>query len=165
MKEQIEVITYEQDRLNYFTDLMNKAQERYKRLFKKHKDAPYLSDEAQALSDAGRETHFLGDVVELLEKGAGKQSEGLANDIAKICPDLVESGCGGFNCIACLTRQLEHMGYGNQREGEWREDVVAFCNVCSSCRAMVDRYAIKCNSGKLHYCPNCGAKMKGADNE
>ena len=29
MKEQIEVITYEQDRLNYFTDLMKKAQERY----------------------------------------------------------------------------------------------------------------------------------------
>lgn len=73
MKEQIEVITYEQDRLNYFTDLMNKAQERYNRLFKKHKDAPYLSDEAQALSDAGRETHFLGDVVEMLEKGYRKQ--------------------------------------------------------------------------------------------
>lgn len=80
MKEQIEVITYEQDRLNYFTDLMKKAQERYKRLFKKHKDAPYLSEEAQALSDAGRETHFLGDVVGMLEKGVGKQSEGLAND-------------------------------------------------------------------------------------
>lgn len=75
MKEQIEVITYEQDRLNYFTDLMKKAQERYKRLFKKHKDAPYLSEEAQALSDAGRETHFLGDVVEMLEKGYRKQRE------------------------------------------------------------------------------------------
>lgn len=75
MKEQIEVITYEQDRLNYFTDLMKKAQERYKRLFKKHKDAPYLSEEAQTLSDAGRETHFLGDVVGMLEKGYRKQSE------------------------------------------------------------------------------------------
>jgi len=66
-KVQIEVITYEQDRLNYFTDLMKKAQERYKRLFKKFKDAPYASEEAQALSDAGRETHFLGDVVGMLE--------------------------------------------------------------------------------------------------
>lgn len=75
MKEQIEVITYEQDRLNYFTDLMKKAQERYKRIFKKHKDAPYLSEEAQALSDAGRETHFLGDVVGMLEKDYRKQSE------------------------------------------------------------------------------------------
>lgn len=75
MKEQIEAITYEQDRLNYFTDLMKKTQERYKRLFKKHKDAPYLSEEAQALSDAGRETHFLGDVVGMLEKGDRKQSE------------------------------------------------------------------------------------------
>lgn len=70
--EQIEVITYEQDRLNYFADLMKKAQERYKRLFKKFKDAPYASEEAQALSDAGRETHFLGDVVGILE---GKQRE------------------------------------------------------------------------------------------
>lgn len=75
MEKQIEVITYEQDRLNYFTDLMNKAQERYNRLFKQHKDAPYASVEAQALSDAGREAQFYGDVVEMLEKGDHKQSE------------------------------------------------------------------------------------------
>jgi hypothetical protein len=72
-KQMIEVITYEQDRLNYFTDLMEKAQKRYKQLFKKYKDAPYVSEEAQMLSDAGRETHFLGDVVEMLEKGYRKQ--------------------------------------------------------------------------------------------
>lgn len=75
-KEQIEVITYEQDRLNYFTDLMQKSQKKYKRLFKRFKDAPYLSDESQRLSDAGREAHFYGDVVEMLEKGYRKQSVG-----------------------------------------------------------------------------------------
>lgn len=73
MKEQIEVITYEQDRLNYFTNLMNKAQKRYRRLFKKYKEAPILSDEYQQLGDAGRETQFFGDVVEMLEKGYRKQ--------------------------------------------------------------------------------------------
>ena len=54
---------------------------------------------------------------------------------------------------------LYNAGYRKQSESEWIEDVIAFCNVCSSCRAKVDRSAIKCNSGKLNYCPNCGAKM------
>lgn len=71
-KIEIEVITYEQDRLNYFTDLMKKSQKRYKRLFKKFKDAPYLSEESVLLSDAGRQAQFHGDVVEMLEKGANK---------------------------------------------------------------------------------------------
>ena len=62
-----------------------------------------------------------------------------------------------------FAEHLYNAGYRKQSEGEWREDVIAFCNVCSSCRAMVDRSAIKCNSGKLHYCPNCGAKMKGGE--
>lgn len=62
-----------------------------------------------------------------------------------------------------IAEQLYNEGYRKQSEGEWREDVIAFCNVCSSCRAMVDRSAIKCRSGKLHFCPNCGAMMKGAE--
>ena len=92
MHKQIEVITYEQDRLNYFVNLMQKAQKKYKRLFKKFKDAPYLSEEAQILSDAGRETHFYGDVVEMLEKSYRKQSEGEWK--------LGKSGCMYF-CSSC----------------------------------------------------------------
>ena len=76
MKEQIEVITYEQERLNYFTVLMAKAQRRYKRLCNKHKNAPYISYEAETVSDAGREAQFCKDVVEMLEKGYHKQSKG-----------------------------------------------------------------------------------------
>lgn len=53
--------------------------------------------------------------------------------------------------------------YRKQSEGEWKEDIIAFCNVCSACKAKVDRYAIKCNSGKLNFCPNCGAKMRKED--
>lgn len=97
MKEQIEVITYEQDRLNYFTDLMKKAQERYKRLFKKHKDAPYASEEAQALSDAGRETHFLGDVVGMLEV-VGALSATPTSAWISVEDRLPESGA---HCLLC----------------------------------------------------------------
>ena len=68
---EIKVVTYKEERLNYFTALYEKAKNKFDRLFKKHKDAPYLSDEFQKLSDAGHETEFLGDVVKML-----KQSEG-----------------------------------------------------------------------------------------
>ena len=72
-KKQIEikVVTYKEERLNYFTALYEKAKNKFDRLFKKHKDAPYLSDEFQKLSDAGHEAEFLADVVKML-----KQSEG-----------------------------------------------------------------------------------------
>lgn len=75
MKPEIEVITYERDRLDYFTNLMGKAQKRYKHLFKKYKDAPILSAETEVLNEAGRVAQFHGDVVEMLEKGYRKQSE------------------------------------------------------------------------------------------
>ena len=73
---EIKVFTYEQERLNYFTDLMNKANNKFNRLFKKYKDSPYLSEEFQRLSDAGHEAEFCKDVVKMLEKGYRKQSEG-----------------------------------------------------------------------------------------
>ena len=72
-KMRIEVITYERDRLNYFTELMVKAQKRYRRLFKKYKCAPILSAETEMLNEAGRIAQFHGDVVEMLEK---KYTEG-----------------------------------------------------------------------------------------
>ena len=70
-KIEIKVVTYKEERLNYFTALYEKAKNKFDRLFKKHKDAPYLSDEFQKMSDAGHEAEFLGDVVKML-----KQSEG-----------------------------------------------------------------------------------------
>lgn len=72
---EIKVTTYEEERLNYFERLMRESQYRYNRLFKRFKNAPIMSAEAQRLSDAGREVHFHGDVVEMLEKGYRKQSE------------------------------------------------------------------------------------------
>lgn len=73
MEAKIKVITYEQSRLEYFTNLMKHTQKTYNRLFKKFKDAPCISAGAIALSDAGAEVQFLCDVVEMLEKGYCKQ--------------------------------------------------------------------------------------------
>lgn len=47
------------------------------------------------------------------------------------------------------------------RHGEWNDNIIGFCNVCMECGVIVERAAIKNNSGKLNYCPNCGAKMDG----
>ena len=46
------------------------------------------------------------------------------------------------------------------RRVEWDENSVPFCNVCPKCGLVIDRTAIKNNSGKLHFCPNCGNSMK-----
>jgi beta-phosphoglucomutase-like phosphatase (HAD superfamily) len=37
--------------------------------------------------------------------------EEMANDIAKICPDLVDSGCLDKYCYACITEALLAQGY------------------------------------------------------
>lgn len=71
----IKSITYEEERLYFFVDQVSLAQKRYDRLYKTFKDAPYLSEGTQFLSDAGRELQFYKDVVEMLDEGYRKQSE------------------------------------------------------------------------------------------
>ena len=39
------------------------------------------------------------------------QIEEMANDLAKICPDLAENCCGQINCVTHLTLSLSKMGY------------------------------------------------------
>lgn len=90
-----------------------------------------------------------------------KQIEEMAETFDEMCDLDLLADCEEKDCSKCMATALYNAGYRKQREGEWKEDIIAFCNVCSACKAKVDRYAIKCNSGKLNYCPNCGAKMGG----
>ena len=67
---EIKVPTYKEDRLSFFVDKRKKVQRRYCQLEKTIKDAPYLSDLTQIMSDCGRELSFYNDVIEMLEKDA-----------------------------------------------------------------------------------------------
>ena len=100
MNKQIEVITYEQDRLYFFAEQVSLAQKKYDRLFKTFKDAPYLSEGAQFLSDAGRELQFYKDVVEMFDKGYRKQSEG-----EWIAKDNIKGRCSIATCSNCGTEK------------------------------------------------------------
>lgn len=76
MKVQFEVITYEKDRLDYFTALMKNAQMKYDRLYKRFERSPHLFDGTDALDEAGRKLRFYQDVVAMLEQDYRKQSVG-----------------------------------------------------------------------------------------
>ena len=92
---EIKVVTYKEERLNYFTALYEKAKNKFDRLFKKHKDAPYLSDEFQKLSDAGHEAEFLGDVVKMLKQSEGEWKENNQTD------EYICSLCGAVAPVDC----------------------------------------------------------------
>lgn len=96
----LHLITYEEDRLNYFTDLMEKAQKSFDRLNKRFEKSPHLFVGTDLLGDAGRELQFHKDVVEILKQGCRKQNEGewKGNGYLKNC-----SECGNvvnFNNVS-----------------------------------------------------------------
>ena len=91
-----------------------------------------------------------------------KQIEELANDIASICPDLVDSGCMGYDCVACLTRKLNKLGYRKQSKGEWVYNPSG--EMLLGTDAPLDYVCSLCGNTATDpfcYCPDCGAKMKG----
>lgn len=65
--------------------------------------------------------------------------------------------------IEAVAERLIAEGYRKQRKGEWEKrtfiifDSVKVAYRCSECNTTWD--------ATTHFCPNCGAKMKGAYNE
>jgi hypothetical protein len=108
-EKQIEIksITYEEERLYFFVDQVSLAQKKYDRLYKTFKDAPYLSEGAQFLSDAGRELQFYKDVVEMFDKGYRKQSEGEWISNSEKFSNIYDS----FYCSNCKNYTTERNPY------------------------------------------------------
>ena len=50
-----------------------------------------------------------------------EQINELANDIAKICPDLVEKHCGQVNCVTHLAVSLCNIGWHKGKIAKWRD--------------------------------------------
>lgn len=65
----------------------------------------------------------------------------------KVCKHKTESV---YECEDFKENEVNH--------GKWNENIIGFCNVCMECGLIIERTAIKNKSGKLNYCPNCGAK-------
>ena len=62
-----------------------------------------------------------------------------------------------------IATNLYSEGYRKQKDGEWcekskdRDEYYEYCYKCSVC----GHWAIIACEEDSHYCPNCGAKMKG----
>lgn len=94
-----------------------------------------------------------------------KQIEEMASVLCDNCAGN-ESPCriakSGKMCgvVQREAEALYNAGYRKQSEGEWIdvEDTFLYRYKCSLCGEI--------KLGKMtNFCPNCGAKMKGADNE
>lgn len=78
-----------------------------------------------------------------------------------ICRDcLISSNCG----VLKIATRLHKEGYRKQSEGEWKSGKTVngvwgySCSICSA--AFVGENA-EWIAKEHHYCPKCGAKMKG----
>lgn len=84
---EIKVVSYKDERLEFFENQRRAVQKRYDRLEKTiDPDEPYLSERRELLSDCGRELSFYNDVIEMLEADVIPKSE-----VEKIFEELKES--------------------------------------------------------------------------
>ena len=101
-----------------------------------------------------------------------KQIEEMAVDLCLIdrCKHLPQAECNNTTCAHCEAEALYNAGYRKQSEGEW----IARHHMSRSSRGRYTSYHTytcgvcgKANGRqKTPFCPHCGAKMKGGeDNE
>jgi predicted nucleic acid-binding Zn ribbon protein len=88
-----------------------------------------------------------------------KQIEEMKYDICTAA-DYCYGACEECN-LGRLAEHLYNAGYRKQSEGEWKYDEDCECYVCSVCgHSALNNYRLL--STPSNFCPNCGAKMKGA---
>ena len=90
-----------------------------------------------------------------------KQIEEMAKVIREA--DILCGDCGQYGdtyCAEAIAKVLTENGYRKQSEGEWIEveNVFLYRYKCSLCENVM--------LGKMkNFCPNCGARMKGGEEE
>lgn len=70
-------------------------------------------------------------------------------------PDDISEHCN-IPCSECKAKYFYNKGYRKVERGEWIVDGLANPK-CSLCRSY--------SPAKSNFCPNCGADMRGGDNE
>lgn len=97
-----------------------------------------------------------------------KVIEEMAFDLCLIdrCKHLPQEECNNTTCAHCEAEALYNAGYRKQKEGEWIENPIDnydgepsglyyVCSVCHTENGFED----------TPFCPNCGAHMRGGENE
>ena len=78
----------------------------------------------------------------------------------KICNERYH-GDDDLCYFQCVAKEIVNHGYRKQSEGKWTTEGDMFKEyVCSVCG-----YSVDSPYQRTPYCPNCGAKMKGSEEE
>ena len=75
-------------------------------------------------------------------------------------------GACAYETIECYEarKAIRALPSADRPQGEWIEQEA--CWQCSECGdEYVLEVGVKPIDARMHYCPNCGARMKGADDE
>ena len=67
--------------------------------------------------------------------------------------------------LECFATSLYAKGIRKQSEGEWISNRQTDEYICSLCGMIAPVDCMRENFYKSNFCPNCGAKMKGANDE
>ena len=90
-----------------------------------------------------------------------KQIQEMARILAEDCEQKSPRDCMNAECADCRAKAAYKAGYRKVERGEWK--IVIGSNgkekmVCTNCRHQQDL------ASTYTFCPNCGSKMKGEQN-
>ena len=91
----------------------------------------------------------------------------------KLIKDFFEEKSGAYPiCLEYAIKVLKNELSADRPQGEWIKDkskniwnMVVDCYKCSNCGKKAIDHSLILDTTGFNYCPNCGARMKGADDE